>query len=596
VRIIVRVENPSMRSPEGAGFGADGESAAIAGAQQGLLADLSRQSRIPLNAYVFRFTPYLAMTVDAATLDAVLASPFATAVHEDISDLPDERNYSIPLMGVTTLHGQGKTGAGFTVAILDTGVDKTHPYLKGSVVSEACYSLQDPDSDRYSLCPGEVSESTQADSAMPYVSGNCYPNGCDHGTHVAGIAAGRSGISGSPGPGVAPGAKVIAVQVFGLRKSAESCSPYEPPCVRTLVTDQMKGLERIYALRDQYKIAAVNMSLGGGEYAENCDGDPRKDIIDKLRAAGIATVASAGNSGYCGALGAPACISSAVSVGATDKDDDVAGYSNSASFMSLLAPGSAIISAVPEASGGGYRSANGTSMAAPQVTGAWALLRQGKPAATVDAVLGALASTGKAVTDTGKCASVTKQRVNVLEASKDMEALSVVKTGAGAVTSEPEGIDCGAVCSARFHGGTKVTLTAAAAPGAVFDGWRGSGCSGTGVCQVTMDRARTLWAVFAAAHNHTLTVTRQPARANPGTVSSDPPGIACGPDCSASFPQGSTVTLTATAESGFEFVRWGWGYFTPCQGAESVCTFVVEGNYTVPAVFRRALPAPQNTP
>src|SRR2546425_12543627 len=97
---------------------------------------------------------------------------------------------------------------------------------------------------------------------------------------------------------------------------------------------------------------------------------PHKTIIDNLRSAGIATVIAAGNAGATNAISVPGCISSAISVGATTKTDDVASYSNVSSFMSLFAPGSSIYSSL---TGGGFGYLSGTSMATPHVTGAWAV-------------------------------------------------------------------------------------------------------------------------------------------------------------------------------------------------------------------------------
>jgi hypothetical protein len=185
--------------------------------------------------------------------------------------------------------------------------------------------------------------------------------------------------------------------------------------VRTYNSDQIKGLERVYALRNAYTIDAVNMSLGGGQYTANCDAaqSARKAAIDNLRSANIATIIASGNDGFTGSMGAPACISTAISVGSTQDGssgtaDTVSSFSNSASFLSILAPGQTITSAVP---GGGYGGANGTSMATPHVAGAWAVVRSKYPNDTVQQTLDRLVSTGLPVTDTRN--SITKNRIRL---------------------------------------------------------------------------------------------------------------------------------------------------------------------------------------
>ena len=102
----------------------------------------------------------------------------------------------------------------------------------------------------------------------------------------------------------------------------------------------------------------MNLSLGGGKYSANCDSEPEKPAIDNLRSAGIATVVASGNDGYRDSISAPACISSAVSVGSTTDSDTVSSFANLASILSLLAPGSSINSSVP---GGGFAVWSGTS-------------------------------------------------------------------------------------------------------------------------------------------------------------------------------------------------------------------------------------------
>jgi subtilisin len=342
----------------------------------------------------FAHIPYIALSVDQDALSQLLSDPDVTSLQEDIPVPPDLAE-SVPLIGGTNAWESGFTGAGWAVAILDTGVDSTHPFLVGKVISEACYSTTEPLDSAVTICPNGSSAQIGAGAG-----GNCPIDvpGCQHGTHVAGIAAGRS-YPGVAFSGVAKDADVIAIQVFSMFGSSPPCGG-STPCVMSYTSDYIQGLERVYDLRTTYSIAAVNMSLGSGGYDDQNECDlfnyATKTAIDNLRSVGIATVISSGNSGYTNALGAPGCISSAVSVGATTKADAVAGYSNYASFLSILAPGSAITSSV---AGGGFEAWNGTSMAAPHVTGSWALLKQAYPDLSVADALNELRTTGVLVTD-----------------------------------------------------------------------------------------------------------------------------------------------------------------------------------------------------
>lgn len=123
-----------------------------------------------------------------------------------------------------------------------------------------------------------------------------------------------------------------------------------------------------------------------------------KTVIDNLRSLDIATVVASGNNGSGTGISYPGCISSAVSVGAsTDSADNVPGFSNSGSWLSLLAPGEYITSSIP---GGGYAAWRGTSMAAPHVAGAWAVVKaSGRSNATVDGIMSALKLTGVGLVD-----------------------------------------------------------------------------------------------------------------------------------------------------------------------------------------------------
>src|SRR5256886_7070596 len=312
---------------------------------------------------------------------------------------------SVPLIGADQAWALGFDGSGRTVAVIDSGVDSAHPFLAGKVIDEACYSTTSGFQSQ-SLCPNG------ADEQIGPGAGVYCPldlEGCWHGTHVAGIVAGDGTPFDLPIWGVGRGASIMSIQVFSRITSFLDCGG-APPCLGAYTSDILAALERVYDLRTVHDFASVNMSLGGGLFSGPCDDEPYKPFIDNLRAAGIATVIASGNDGSPNQISAPACVSSAVSVGATTKDDRVADYSNVAPFMSLFAPGDEIISSYP---GENFAVASGTSMAAPHVAGAWAILKQAAPTASVDAILQALTSTGLPITDPRAGTGTTKPRIQV---------------------------------------------------------------------------------------------------------------------------------------------------------------------------------------
>lgn len=348
----------------------------------------------------FDYIPFFTATVSRAGLDALAITPGVTSIEENSLDAPFLAQ-SVPLVNAPAAWTAGSTGAGWTVAVLDTGVDKTHPFLASKVVSEACYS---GGAGGTSVCPGGALASTSVDSGAP-----CSLDGCDHGTQSSGVAAGANAPDGANG--VAPGATVLAIQVFSRFDGFDYCGS-SSPCVLAAVSDQISALNRVFELANGgARIAAVNMGLGGGQYFDqaSCDAanSVRKAAIDNLRSIGVATVISSGNAGFTGSMTAPGCLSTAVSVGSTTgvAPVTVSSFSNEAPFLSLLAPGSGVISSVP---GGGYTSSDGTSMAAPHVAGAWAVLKQAAPTASVTAILSALTGTGTGITDlrSGACGRV----------------------------------------------------------------------------------------------------------------------------------------------------------------------------------------------
>jgi subtilisin family serine protease len=339
----------------------------------------------------FDSIPFISIFVDADQLARLLADPDVVDLREDVPLRPTLLE-SIPLIKAKKVWDSGSPGTGYAIAVLDTGVDKTHPMLTGKVISEACYSTHMPSQRIRSLCPGQAPSSTVRGSGI-----NCSrAEGCDHGTHVAGIAAGRPmRVTGHTG--VAKDAGVIAIQVFSQLNRARDCF-VGPPCLGAFYTDVIKGLERVYESRSSHPIAAVNLSLGGGFlYNEHCDlvQPAMTAIIKQLRAAGIASVIASGNGGADNGITPPACISAAIAVGSTlDTSDAISNFSNHAAQVRLMAPGSGITSSVP---GGGTATKNGTSMATPHVAGAFALLRDVHHDATVDDIAAALECTGKPV-------------------------------------------------------------------------------------------------------------------------------------------------------------------------------------------------------
>lgn len=277
---------------------------------------------------------------------------------------------SADIVQASPLLQRGAGGAGQVVAILDTGVDDTHPFLRGKIADGACFSY-------YGNCPGSAQRSEGVHAGRPTL-------GDDHGTHVAGIVSGRS----TELHGIAPEARLLAVQVFSRVGDKTGATD----------VDVLAGLDWVYSQRHRYSIAAVNLSLGGGAFASACDDlTPYAQAFRLLRQAGIVPVVASGNDGMSAAIASPACVSQAVSVGSLDKTGPVSTFSNSSPQLSLMAPGRSIHSSVLN---GQFRSLSGTSMAAPHVAGAVALLRAANPDASAERIVEALLHSGQTIRDT----------------------------------------------------------------------------------------------------------------------------------------------------------------------------------------------------
>jgi subtilisin family serine protease len=259
-------------------------------------------------------------------------------------------------------------GAGSLVAIVDTGVDLDHPDVAANLwrnPHEVPRNGRDDDGN------GIVDDVHGAD----LVHGDGRPDDDEgHGTHVAALAAARGG-DGFGIAGVAPAARIMAVKVLdGARHG-------EPATIAAGVR---------YALAHGARI--INLSVNGDE--------PSPDLEAALAAAaraGAVVVASAGNEGRSldGAPSYPASSASpaVLAVGAVDRRDRVARFSNTGRAVDVLAPGVSVLSAAP---GGGFAWRSGTSMSAAGVTGALALLASARPGATPARARAALLAASRA--------------------------------------------------------------------------------------------------------------------------------------------------------------------------------------------------------
>ena len=142
--------------------------------------------------------------------------------------------------------------------------------------------------------------------------------------------------------------------------------------------------------------------------------------------------------------------------------------------------------------------------------------------------------------------------------------VAVAGSGSGTVVSDPVGIDCGANCTRLFPAGAVVMLTPTSASGSMFAGWSGDADCADG--QVTMDADRSCTATFNESSAPLVTLVVRKVGDGSGTVTSSPGGISCGADCTEDYPQGSVVSLTASASAGSSFA--GWSGAPDCSDGE----------------------------
>jgi len=292
------------------------------------------------------------------------------------------------LLGLNSV--SGGTGQGVVVAVVDSGIDTTHPALAKKVVAAVSFVSGDPSTD----------------------------DAYGHGTHVAGIIAGLGApaarVTSLYRGGIAPGAQLVNVRVLGEDGTG-------------LTSDVIAGIEWVIANRAKYNIRVINLSLGH-PVTEPSTTDPLCEAIADAVNAGIVVVAAAGNAGktadghmVLGSIASPGNSPYAITVGALNtwgtvdrRDDSVTTYSSRGPTRyeylvkpDIAAPGNKIVSLQANGSylptvypslhkaGSGnnaYMLLSGTSMAAPMVSGAVALLLQGTPGLTLAQIKLALQS------------------------------------------------------------------------------------------------------------------------------------------------------------------------------------------------------------
>lgn len=342
---------------------------------------------------VFPLFQHAAARVDSIALLALVESGSTHRIELDAIHRPSLVS-SLPVISADLAHAAGFDGDGQVVAVLDTGVDATHPMFSERLVEEACFSLLGD-------CPNDANVMIGAGSAIP-----CTGSGCGHGTSVTGIVLGRE--PGDALLGVAPNASLIAIQIFS--DIGDSIGAYS--------SDILGGLQHVLALSPSYDIAAVNLSIGGDLYetAGECDANAGSQVtaVATLRAVGIVVVAAAGNDGRIDRVASPGCLSNTIAVGAVRDDDSLTGFTNSSPLVTVMAPGQSIETS---ARGGGTTFASGTSMAAPHVAGAIAAIREAHPTATPAEIENAIALSGTPIFDARN--GTTTPRLDV-EATIDM--------------------------------------------------------------------------------------------------------------------------------------------------------------------------------
>lgn len=320
--------------------------------------------------WTYTIVDAFAGSAPAAVIEALAADAGVEYIHYDqpVGPVMDVSHQAIEAQKGWAA---GFTGAGVTVAVIDTGIDVTHPWFAGAIVS--CVAL---------VAGVEVPECSDNDG---------------HGTHVSGTVASRD----PEFPGVAPEASLAAVRVLHAGGAG-------------LSSDTIAGMQWVADNQDAVSppIRVVNMSLGPLQPGCGNDSSASAQAANALVDSGVFVAVAAGNSGHdtCTIDGASAATQVATIAAVDDRgtvtqdDDGIASFSSGGGGVlqkpDVSFPGVAITSAFP---GGGLliSTLSGTSMATPHAAGTAALLVQQDPARTPAQVKGLLTGTAYKTAATG---------------------------------------------------------------------------------------------------------------------------------------------------------------------------------------------------
>jgi subtilisin family serine protease len=370
---VVELQLPALPEP------ARDRAPEIASGQDALLADLVQLDVHAVHRY--QAIPALALEIPASSVGAVQQ-------HALVRQLTPDRQVSVALNESAALinaddvyNDWAITGAGVTVAVLDTGIDTDHPDLADDIAYEVCFSV-------LATCPGGGTTATGGGAAED-------ANG--HGTNVSGVVTSNGNVAPR---GIAPDATIVAYRVLESNGSGS-------------YADIIAALDDI--LMNHPEVDVINMSLSDSGSYGACDAlDPvGAAAVNDLRAAGTITFAASGNNGYTAGISWPACLTNVVSTGAVwdatlptithggctqtpAPVDAVTCFSNSSVELDLLAPGAFITA---PGLGGGVSTYGGTSQASPTAAAVAALVWQSNPSLVPATIETILETTGAPITD-----------------------------------------------------------------------------------------------------------------------------------------------------------------------------------------------------